>query len=139
MVKAKQKGATAPKLGFLWKKKRKKKKKDKRSVFFQIHQLNALQRESLKTATKMVLGVYQQLYSHIFPFFCISHNLTASYESCGSYEVSWDVPVHNSSFQYHLKQKRRKLNNRDNSFLMKNLKFMYVKHQKAFTTEAKFH
>lgn len=50
-------------------------------------------------------------YLHIFPSFGINHNLTASYESSGFYEVSWDDPGHNNNFQYHLKDKRWPLEN----------------------------
>ena len=53
------------------------------------------------------LNIYQKVYLHIFPFFYISHSLAASYGSCGSYEVSWDDPVRNNNFQYHLKKERQ--------------------------------
>ena len=45
--------------------------------------------------------------AYISPFFYISHNLAASYGSCGSYEFSWDDPVRNNNFQYHHRSSSR--------------------------------
>lgn len=63
-------------------------------------------------------------YLHIFPSFGINHNLTASYESSGFYEVSWDDPGHNNNFQYHLKDKRWPLENTDIYVCVFNLKII---------------
>ena len=69
------------------------------------------------------LNIYQKVYSHISPFFYISHNLAASYGSCGSYEVSWDDPVHNNNFQYHLKKERQ-----NEQYRQENLNELFIVH-----------
>lgn len=102
-----KKETTGPKLSsFLWRIKQK-----EEFVFFcnfsstkcPLTLKTKFQSSSLKKKKKNQWIFYQKAYSHIFPSFYISHNLAASYASCGFYEVSWGDPVHNNNFQYHLK------------------------------------
>lgn len=108
----------------------KNKTKKEFSIFFQTFSsvkcppkgINEVSKQLIQEKHKtLVLNIYQKVYSRIFPFFYISHNLAASYESCGFYAVSWDDPVHNNNFQYHL-------NNTDKRIFMNDLSlYMFIR------------